>query len=350
MKKKLSYVLNVLVIIVIPIITVWLLFGDSDFRTIIEDFKSAGVGWLTSGLLLVLLFVCSESVIIKYMLRKLESSVPLIRCIKYSFIGFFYSYITPSASGGQPAQIFYMRKDGIKVGYSSLIMVIIAFTYKLALVLVGLAFFIFRFSHMCEYIGSLMWLVIVGFVLNIAYIALLGLLIIKPLWIKRAGIRIIKWLSKLKIIRNEGKYVNKINNVCDSYVFSANYFKENFHTIIKILGITIIQRMFLFAVTYVVYKSYGLSGTSFFDIVAVQAIIGIAVEMLPLPGAAGVTEGCFLSMFELIFGLQLVKPALILSRGISFYFLLIVGGIVTVAAHFIATRRSYSKTLKNSSD
>lgn len=343
MKKKLSYFLDVIVIVVISIITVKLLFGDSDFKTIVKDFKSAGEGWLLLGLLLVLLFVCSESVIIKYMLRMLKTSVPLLRCIKYSFIGFFYSYITPSASGGQPAQILYMKKDRIKVGNSTLIMVVIAFTYKLALVLIGLALFILRFSQMCEYIGGLMWLVIVGFILNVAYIILLGALIVKPDWTRMAGIKIIECLARFKIIRNNEKYINKINRVCDNYVSSANYVKENIHSVIKILLITVVQRTFLFAVTYVVYKSYGLKGTPFIDIIAVQAIIGIAVEMLPLPGAAGVTEGCFVNMFETIFGLQLVKPALVLSRGMSFYFLLIAGGIVTIAAHFISSRRNYSK-------
>lgn len=31
---------------------------------------------------------------------------------QYSFIGFFYSGITPSATGGQPVQLYYMSKDG----------------------------------------------------------------------------------------------------------------------------------------------------------------------------------------------------------------------------------------------
>lgn len=342
MKKKLTYFLNVLVIVIITAITAKLLFGGSDFKTVLHNFKRAGEGWLFLGLLLVLLFVCSESVIIKYMLKMFKTSVSLLRCIKYSFIGFFYSYITPSASGGQPAQIYYMNKDGIKIGYSTLIMVVIAFTYKLALVLIGAAFFILRFSQMCEYIGGLMWLVIVGFVLNIAYIALLGALVIKPLWTRKAGIKLVNCLTSLKIIRNNEKYIKKINNICDNYVTSANYIKSNIKVVVKILLITVIQRLFLFAVTFVVYKSYGLSDTPLIDIVAVQAIIGIAVEMLPLPGAAGVTEGCFISMFEPIFGLQLVKPALVLSRGMSFYFLLIAGGLVTVAAHFISVRRDYS--------
>jgi hypothetical protein len=69
-----------------------------------------------------------------------------------------------------------------------------------------------------------------------------------------------------------------------------------------------------------------------------QVMIAIAVEMLPLPGAAGVTEGSFLLVFGAIFGEGYVKPALLLSRGLTFYAVLIVGGIVTFIAHLKVMR------------
>lgn len=56
-------------------------------------------------------------------------------------IGFFYSCITPSASGGQPAQIYYMSKDGLDVSVSTLVLMIVTITYKAVLVLVGLWFY-----------------------------------------------------------------------------------------------------------------------------------------------------------------------------------------------------------------
>ena len=149
MKKKITYTLNVLLIVAIGFATLKLIFNDGGLKTFMHDFNQSNKVWLIIGILLVLLFVCSESVIIKYMLKMFNTKVPLLRCIKYSFIGFFFSYITPSATGGQPAQIFYMKKDGIKIGYSTLIMMVIAFTYKLVLVLLGLIFIIFKFS-MCK--------------------------------------------------------------------------------------------------------------------------------------------------------------------------------------------------------
>ena len=343
MKKKITYALNVLVIILIGFMTVKLLFGDGGLKTFIHDFNHSNKLWLLIGILLVLLFVCSESVIIKYMLKMFDTKIPLLRCIKYSFIGFFFSYITPSASGGQPAQIFYMKKDGIKIGFSTLIMVVIAFTYKLVLVILGLIFIIVRFNAMCDYMGGLAWLVVVGFVLNVAYITLLAMVIAKPSWMRKAGIKVVNLFSTIKIIRNTERFINKINRICDNYSLCANYIKENLWSVVKIMLITAVQRIFLFAVTYVVYKSYDLTGTSFIDIIAIQTLIAIAVEMLPLPGAAGVTEGCFFTMFASVFGERYIKSGMLLSRGISFYVLLIVGAIVTLVAHLIMARKDMKK-------
>jgi hypothetical protein len=70
-----------------------------------------------------------------------------------------------------------------------------------------------------------------------------------------------------------------------------------------------------------------------------QIIIAVAVEMLPLPGAAGISEGCFLLTFTGIFGEELVKPALLISRGLTFYLILLIGAVVTFGAHIINIKR-----------
>ncbi len=60
-------------------------------------------------------------------------------CFLFSSIGFFFSCITPSASGGQPAQIYYMRRKNIPIPVATLVLMIVTITYKAVLVLVGLS-------------------------------------------------------------------------------------------------------------------------------------------------------------------------------------------------------------------
>ncbi len=341
LKKNMKYVLNIGFIVLICWLTFRLLFSGQEFSAILEDLHNADPRWLIMGLLLAFMFVAGESSIIYYMLRVLGQKTRFFRCLKYSFIGFFFSYITPSSSGGQPAQMYYMKKDGVKIGFSTLIMLVITIAYKAVLIILGLVFLIFNCSLIADHVGKMGWLLAVGFVLNIAFIIVLAAVFVKPVWARKAGIKIVNLLTYIKIVKlkNNQRYIEKITRICDTYTIGAEYIKNNLHTVVNVFLITTVQRLSLFTITWIVYKSYGLSGYGILSVIALQTMIGISVEMLPLPGAAGITEGCFMVIFDRIFGKELVSPALLLSRGMSFYAVLIAGGLVTFAAHIIILKR-----------
>ena len=340
-KKILKYALNIALILVITLLTLHLIFKEQELPEIIRDLKSADKRWIAGGAAAVVAFVAGESVIIHYMLRVLEQKTSFFRCLKYSFIGFFFSYITPSSTGGQPMQMYHMKKDKIKIGYSTLIMLLITIAYKSVLILLALGFLIFNFGTVEQYAGDMKWLIVLGFVLNLSFIALLLLVFLKPIWARALGIKTVGLLSKLRVIKrkNKDKYTEKVIRICDTYAMGADYIKKNIAVVFKIFVLTALQRICLFSVTWIVYKAYGLSGTRFIDILTLQIIIAVAVEMLPLPGAAGISEGCFLLTFTEIFGEELVKPALLINRGLTFYLILLIGAAVTFGAHIINIKR-----------
>ena len=340
-KKILKYALNIALILVITLLTLHLIFKEQELPEIIRDLKSADMRWIAGGAAAAVAFVAGESVIIHYMLRVLEQKTSFFRCLKYSFIGFFFSYITPSSTGGQPMQMYHMKKDKIKIGYSTLIMLLITIAYKSVLILLALGFLIFNFGTVEQYAGDMKWLIVLGFVLNLSFIALLLLVFLKPIWARALGIKTVGLLSKLRVIKrkNKDKYTEKVIRICDTYAMGADYIKKNTAVVFKIFVLTALQRICLFSVTWIVYKAYGLSGTRFIDILTLQIIIAVAVEMLPLPGAAGISEGCFLLTFTEIFGEELVKPALLINRGLTFYLILLIGAAVTFGAHIINIKR-----------
>ena len=334
-KRTLKYVLNLLFVALILGLTFRLVFSGQEIPEIIEDLKTANPLWVGAGVLLVFLHVAGEASVIHYMLRKLEQKTPFLRCLKYSFIGFFFSDITPSASGGQPMQMVYMKKDGIRYGHSALIMMLITIAYKAVLVILGGLFLILRRETVAAYANRMLWLLVLGFILNIAFIALLVLLVIRPKWVRKIGLKIILRLSMHRLIKQKttDRLTAKINRICDTYTAGAKYIRKNPRVILRIFLLTAVQRLCQFAVTWVVYRAYELNSIRFVDILALQIMIAVAAEMLPLLGAAGITEGCFLLTFTGIFGKDLVRPALLLSRGLTYYLVLIAGGIVTFAAH-----------------
>ena len=73
---------------------------------------------------MVLYFLC-ETINVTRTLKILGEKSIFLKNFKYTLIGFFFSSITPAASGGQPMEIYYMSRDGLNVANSTLALLLI---------------------------------------------------------------------------------------------------------------------------------------------------------------------------------------------------------------------------------
>lgn len=70
-------------------------------------------------------------------------------------------------------------------------------------------------------------------------------------------------------------------------------------------------------------------------VMALQASIYIAVDMLPLPGSQGISELMYVSVFSSVFTDALLAPSMCVTRGLSFYFLLTTGACTALFIKFV---------------
>ena len=316
-------------------LTLWYVFRDQNLNKIGSCLSGADVRYVALAVAAVVAFILGESVVIWYLLRRLGTKPSFPHCCLYSFIGFFYSAITPSASGGQPMQVFYMHRDGIGGGVSTVVLAIVTITYKLVLVVVGLAVLLFRPTEVMACLADARVLVYIGLGLNIVAITLLLTAVFHPGVIQGTMGLIMGLLEKLRLFRDHDKVMARVQNALDSYHDTAAFFKREPGIIAVVFLITLVQRFFLFSVVYFTYQTFGLSGCSAISMVLLYAMISVAVDMLPLPGGMGISETLFLSLFTPIFGPELVLPGMIVCRGISYYTQLLISGLMTGAAHFV---------------
>ena len=97
----------------------------------------------------------------------------------------------------------------------------------------------------------------------------------------------------------------------------------------------VLQRGAVFALTYVVYRGMGMSGASLTTVMWLQAAVYIAVDMLPIPGAQGITEAMYRRAFLDIFTAGHVTASMCICRGVSFYLMICVGLVVTLYEYCI---------------
>ena len=321
MSSKKKNILNIGFLVLLLVLTFWLVFRDQDLGPIVEILGKVPIHFIFIGLVLVVCYVCGESVIIKYLLHAVKIKAPLINCIRYSFVGFFFSCITPSATGGQPAT-------------ASIILMLVTIEYKFVLVFIGLALALFGQPLVQTLPPEAQFYLYLGLGLNVFCVIFMSFLVFLP---NTASYLITKGfllLQRLHIMRDKNNRMQRLQNSMETYRKASVFLKANKLVIFNTTMITFVQRILLFAVTYVVYRSFGLNEQSLLTMILLQAAISVSVDMLPLPGGMGISERLFLQIFAPLFGsTALTLSGMLLSRGISYYMLVILSGIITIITH-----------------
>ena len=303
-----------------------------------EAIRKADIYWLLAGVGLVVVFIWGESVIIWYLMRSFQIFLSKKICFLFSCIGFFFSCITPAAGGGQPMQVYYMKKEKIPIPVSAVVLMLVTITYKLVLVVVGIAISIFGRGFLHQYLQEVLPVFYLGLGLNVFCVSFMTVLVFHPVlaeWILMKGLDL---LGKLHFVKQKDALTEKLQESMQVYRETAAYLKGHKMVIFNVILITFIQRFAMFAVTGAVYLSFGMSGISLWDIVLLQAVISVSVDMLPLPGGMGISEAMFLRIFAKIFHAATL-PAMVLARGISYYSQLLLSAGFTAAAQIYYTFR-----------
>lgn len=341
--------LNLLFVAVIFLLTLWLVFRGEDLGDVAEYLSEADPRFVLLSILCVIFFILGESVIINYLMWTLGQPVRFFHCCLYSFIGFFFSCITPSASGGQPMQVVAMHRDEIPVPVATVVLAIVTIAYKLVLVVIGCSVFLIRPSRIMECLEPVEGVMVLGIVLNVVCITLLLMLVFHPRFVKVTAGRLLEVLHRIRPMSHPERQMERLERLTDQYHGTAEFYKTHRYVMVQVFLITFLQRICLFLVTWFTYLAFGLPREQMTVILILQAMISVASDMLPLPGGMGVSESLFLVIFLPFFGEELILPAMVLSRGIGYYTQLLISAVMTAAASFIlreadGKRKEFSAT------
>ena len=335
MKNHKKTIKNVVFFILLIILTFYIILKDQDIIGILQVLRNVKLEYVLIGISAMLMYFVLETVNMGRTLKKLNEKSNFIKNFRYVLIGFFFSSITPAASGGQPMQIYYMHKDGISVANSTLALLINLCSFQIITISFAMISLIFNYQYLT--IG-LIWLFIIGVLLNSTALALLLIGIFSKrlsAWLVKIAVKI---LTFFKVKNIEGKQ-EKFEKELYKYQGSAAYIKQNISVMVKTIFTTFIQILFYYSIPYWVYCSFGFSEYNIIQIISLQAILYATVSGIPLPGSVGVSEGGFLGIFKTVFTATTLNSAMILNRGISFYLFVLVSAIVVIVNTFLTNKK-----------
>lgn len=306
-------------------LTFYYFLGKGELTGLLTALQQVNLYYIGLGLLGMVLFFLCQSLCIRLLLGSFRYELSYWECARYSLIDFYFSSITPACCGGQPSQIYYMKKDGIEIGSSSLAILIFNLAYHLAVLIVAGIAILFGGAEVWQTLGNLKYLLIFGALAQ----AVLVVLFVTAIFSKRAMPRtvagVIDLLYRLKLLKDKNKIVEKFRGQVERYREGARHIRNNPGLLVKVLVMAVIHIVLLYSTPYWVYKAFGLQGHTYLSILAMQAALTLAMETLPIPGGIGVAEGGFVTIYGMIFGRGKVVAAMLLCRGISYYFSLVVG-------------------------
>lgn len=334
-------ILNISLLLVLIAFTFYILLKEQNMQEVFTSMRGVSPIYIILAIVLGFARFYGEALSIYWLANSLQKEkISFWRCMKYSMSGFFFCAITPSASGGQPAQIYYMKKDGIPIAKSSLVLILITIVYRGTLLVFGGGILLFCFQSIYKRLGVIRYWFLFGMLVNTIIIVAFCFLLYSKKIIRWCMEKIIVLLAKLKLLKRQESFALRCDSLLTRYHKSAAYISRHKLVMYKVFAVNMGQRILMFASTYAIYRGFGLQDEKLIYIVLLQSIVAICADMLPLPGGVGANEQCFISVFRNIFPVQSLIPAMLLIRGANFYLLAILSAMLVCGMQVIEIHKA----------
>lgn len=292
--------------------------------------------WLLGGVACFAVSAFMEGFIPYTYFRLQKISTRLRACVRVGLIGMYYSSITPAATGGQPMQVYSLKKRGIPPGITSSALAVKFFCWQLSVLLLGAVLWILHPTLVSVHMKEAVWLLPIGFLANgVAVLAVLLLSFARNL-VRAIIIFVVSILSKIRLVKDKAKTASKLDAALDDFMTSVNAVKRNFAHLLVMFLLSLIQVFAHMSAIYFIYKGLGLSEHGYFKLLTIQLMLFIAASFTPLPGASGAQEGGFYLFFKPFFADNQIFVAMFLWRFVTYYLSIICGFIAVISDNYKA--------------
>ncbi len=245
-------------------------------------------------------------------------------------VGQFYSAITPSASGGQPMQVLWLRRRGVPASLGTACVSAKFLGFQTAVLLLGGALGLANWRAVSAQIYGLRWLVVLGYALNGGLIACVLLTLPRAGAVRWLGGWIVRLGARLKFVKRPEAALARFDAAFADYRAALISLIRNPLDALAMLAVSLAQVLAYMGVAVCLYHAFGLSGASDQWVLTLQTLLFIAAAFVPLPGAAGAQESGFIAFFHGVFPEGDLAAAMLCWRFFTYY-LLLVGGLAMTA-------------------
>lgn len=295
-------------------------------------FKSYNLLWAV-GCLLLVMFLTSLNF---YLLIKSHNGRRYPKdSLRLHVVGRYYDYITPYSSGGEPYQIYHMRKIHLSTGQAASITFMNFSASRMAFLVLSVVFFIaVRDVQMEDWVRVIAY--IGAFTSTALPVILMSLTLSKKIsrWMLKVTYAII---NKFPFKKKEEKKIT-ITRYIRNYHTSVRDLSGNIPLLLILFFNSIIIHFSLAAIPYFVIKALPEiylqpnpnQVLNLSNIVTLSLYTTCFTNVWPTPGGAGGAELSFKAIFSTYVTGSHLTWAIFIWRFITYYFYIVVGLILVV--------------------
>lgn len=339
-QKNKNKIICFIVTVVLAIVTIYAVFQGSGISRVelLQSIREASMPGIVLAAVCMLGFVYFEGEAIRVIVHHMGYPVKRSHGFVYSAADVYFSAITPSASGGQPASAYFMMKDGIPGSAVMAALLLNLVMYTLAVVTLGLLNFICA-PGMFRQFGIVGRILIVSGMLALSGLAILFYMLLKKRDIvRRLMTGLAMFLRRIHCKRLAKRLVKKLNKALDEYGRCVSLIFNNKAMLIKVYVLNLLQRLSQILVTIVAFAAMHGDLRTLPKLLATQIYVVLGSNCVPIPGGVGVTDYLMLNGYCQLMEKTQAYQLEILSRGLSFYVCIFVS-MATVAIGYLVLRK-----------
>ena len=334
-RRPILVVLFILMNILVIAITATVEFGNSKGA---ENLSNVVINWWMLVPALLCFLVATALDIYKYvmMIKEMSPEQRLEKLKLYHvasrtvLLGKYYDNVTPAAVGGQPFQIYYMRKNSdLPNGLSTSIPIFGMISLQIGFIII--ATICFLFGGLAKDNPALIVTAIIG----LLFYAFWPVMVAGVSFFPKPTIQFIKllvgFLAKIKIVKNRDETSLKVENEIREYAKSVKTILRTRWLFIKTILLSVVYNFLMASIPFFVLTAFGGSVDFIHSFVTTIAVMA-AIYFVPTPGNSGAAEGTFFVVFSALSS-GYVFWAMLVWRFFSYYIYIIIGPIIYFLMH-----------------
>lgn len=319
------------IFLLITVVTLILLLVFTVSEETMHSLKKMQPIYFVYAFIVLALYFYFDAVRIKMFGRALGHDIPISIGLDIIISGIFLAAVTPFQTGGLPVQLYVLKQRNISYGEGTLILFmrgVTGFFFYFAI----LPFIFIMYSNV---FSSVIVRNLIKYLMVVYSVAIiLGILsIVIPDKVARFIMKINNLLKRMKLLKSDKleKFIAWFEYEIKMFMSGLKlFFKKRKLIIFLSFIVTFISFVFFFSIALIILMGLGVEIEHPLEVVNLQFLHAFLSFFMPTPGASGIAETLFATLFHNVCPKELLGIYAILWRFFTFYLGATIGGFLTL--------------------